>query len=150
MALYSDILTQVANTIDALALSGNPTVRRRKRFIALENEGTQIIVSPTTETALADEEGFENVVTIRYPVLIGICITIGSEVLDSDAENLMYTYRQAIRRALYSPAAIAVAEPCTGVELETQPDFALGGIRDNQNVSSMMMIYDICEPRYEV
>ena len=152
MSIYSTILEQVVDRIEALGLSGTPLVQRRKRFIALEDEGNLITVSPAGDQEIsdADSQGTENVVIMRYGVLIGIVLPNGGGQLNGTSEDLMLSYRQDIRRNLYRPDAVAPSEPVVGVSIDMQPPFDRSGLdRDNINASAIMVMYDVMEPRYD-
>lgn len=154
-SLYQEVLDQTVSAIESLALedadSETIDVFRAKRFVLLENEGSQIHVISMTEEELPDSEaeGFENVVFIRYPVFIGIVLPNSGNLLDGASENLMLTIRQAIRRKLHSVSVLVPTEPIVGVDIDLQPAFDRAAFGDNINVSAMIIMYDICEPRFE-
>lgn len=153
MSIYSTILTQVADGIDALGLSGTPLVQRRKRFIVLENEGNLVTVSPAGDTEINDlnSQGTENVIIMRYGVLIGIALPSDGAKLNGTSEDLMLTYREEIRRLLYRPDAVAPSEPVVGVAIDMQPPFDRTGLdRDNLNASAILVFFDVMEPRFDV
>lgn len=148
-SIYGTILTQVKDSIEGITLTGTPIVRRRKKFLILDVEDNQIIICSGRETDVNPEEyeGTENVLTIRYPVYIGIAIhATGDDQISN--EDLMFEYREQIRRTLLTPTAVAPSEPVEQVSIDFNPAIELGGIRDNMNVSTLAIYYDVCEPRF--
>lgn len=148
MSIYSTILTQVKDRIEALDLG--PSVYRRKRFVVLEQEGDVIIVSPGRENVIGDSDGedFEGGCIIRYPVFVGIALPFNGAQLDGSSEDDMLDMREDIRQSLYSITAVAPSEPVVGVSIDLQPAFDRTGLdMDNMNVSAIMVYYDIHEQR---
>lgn len=155
MSLYSQILTQVQTAVGALvtagALTGSPNVVSRKRFVVLDNDVDQdtfplIVISPLEEQEIG-EDGTEQALFLEYPVFIGIAMTPGSE-LDGAQENLMLTYREAIRLKLRNVNIISLGTAfCTNVRADLRPAFDRPSSRLSLDTSAMIITYDIQEPR---
>ena len=144
-------MDHVKDVVEGLGLTDSPIVHRRKKFIALDRDENQIIICSGRESEIdpEDDEGTENVLTIQYPVYIGIVIhTVGDNPISN--EDLMFEYREQIRRALMSPISVAPSEPVVGVSIDLQPAIELGAIRNSMDVSSLQVNYDVCEPRFEI
>lgn len=144
-SVYGTILTQVKSAIESLNLT-DVTVKVRKKMIIHDDDvQPQVLVVPLTESEVDD--GMEEGLMVDYPVLIVISMLTGN-ILDGSSELLMLTYRQAIRRLLRSVRVINVLEaPCTGVRAELNPAFDFAAGRDNQDVSGMVITYEVQEPR---
>ncbi len=146
MSIYETILDQVRAVVDAVVLSGSPTVIRRKTFSIQEKDPKfLIIVSPRQESEQGEDE-FENCLFVEYPVLIGITTGSGN-LLDGSSEDLMLTYREKIRKAVRSINAISPGEPVVNVSVNTKPVFDRPALRDNRDVSAIEVTYTIQEPR---
>lgn len=146
MSIYSTILNQVKDRIDALGLG--PSVYRRKRFVHLEQEGDIITVSPGQEYVLEGSEGTEGGCIMRYPVLVGIALPFNGAQLDGSSEDDMLDYREDLRNSLYAITAVAPSQPVVGVSIDMQPAFDRTGLdRDNMNASAILVVYDVHEPR---
>jgi hypothetical protein len=146
VSIYEELLDQVRSVVDAIVLTGNPTVVRRKRFTIMEQDPKfLIVVSPTTEIE-TEEDTFENALIMAYPIVVGITTGSGN-LADGTSEDLMLTYRQAVRRALRSLGAVAISQPVIDVSSNSKPAFDLPAARDNRDVSAIEITYFVQEPR---
>lgn len=118
---------------------------RRKRFTLHERDPIPIItLSPVVEEE--EEHLFEDDVITTYPVLIGIALLLGN-LLDSDSEDLMLTYRENIKRVARQINVVAPGIPIVGVSIDLSPPFDRSGARDDLDMSALTVRYEVDEPR---
>lgn len=148
MSTYQTIIDQLIAALQTTAdtLTGTPNVVKRKKFTIEEADPQYlVVVSPAGEQEVGSDE-FENTLYIDYGVLIGITTGQGQE-LDGSFEDLMLTYRETIRLVARSVNVVTPNIHVTNVACNLQPPFSLPAIRDNRDVSSLLVTYTVQEAR---
>lgn len=122
-------------------------VARKKFTVEAQDEFPLVVVWPEIEEETGEDHS-EYEVEMLFP--IGVAIVLDSSSLVNHAELTdMLTLRQNLRRALRSVKVVAPSPPATitGVRAILNTAFDRAGIRDNLDVSTMIFVYTVQEPR---
>ena len=101
MSIYFDILSALKTRVES-AVSTNATVALRKRPVMLSGDPfPMVVIAPTDDGEIIDQETFEKGVVYIYPVVI-VMYLVGDRNQDLNVEGYL-ALRQTIRNAIYQP-----------------------------------------------
>ena len=101
MSVYFDILNSLKTRVQT-AVSTNATVALRKRPVMLTGDPfPMVVVAPTDDGEIIEQETFNQGVTYIYPVIV-VMYLVGDRNQDLNVEGYL-SLRQTIRNAIYQP-----------------------------------------------
>lgn len=118
MSVYFDILYALKTRVQT-AVTGSATVALRKRPVMLAGDPfPMIVIAPTDDGEVIEQETFNKGVTYIYPVIVALYL-VGDRNQSLDVEGYL-SLRQTVRNAIYQPLLSGA-----GTVYDTQLD--LGG-----------------------
>lgn len=101
MSVYFDILSALKTRVET-AVSTSGTVALRKRPVMLTGDPfPMVIVSPSEDGEIIEQEAFNQKVTYIYPVVV-VMYLVGDRDQSLDVQGYL-ALRQTIRNAIYQP-----------------------------------------------